>query len=56
MENERIDEINSVINMIQSICEKSKISLVPYKRKNGEYVIGVHDNIIDKTYIVALDK
>ena len=46
----RIEEINGVINIIQSLCEQSEISLVPYKTKSGVYVTGVHDNTTNKTY------
>ena len=53
MEN-RIEEINSVINIIHSLCEKSEIALVPYKTKNGVYVTGIHDNTTNKTYILTL--
>ena len=53
MEN-RIEEINGVINIIHSLCEKSEITLVPYKTKNGIYVTGVHDNTTNKTYILTL--
>lgn len=51
----RIEEINGVINIIQSLCEQSEISLVPYKTKSGVYVTGVHDNTTNKTYVLTLD-
>ena len=54
MEN-RIEEINGVINIIQSLCEQNKIALVPYKTKSGMYVTGVHDSTTNKTYILTLD-
>ena len=54
MEN-RIEEINGVINIIQSLCEQNKIALIPYKTKSGIYVTGVHDNTTNKTYILTLD-
>ena len=50
----RIEEINSIINIIHALCEKSGITLIPYELKNGVYVTGVHDEIENKTYALKL--
>ena len=39
-----------IINLIESMCIKNNISLVPYRLKNGTYITAIHDHLEDVTY------
>lgn len=43
-------EIQMVMNLIQAMCIKNDISLVPYRLKNGTYITAIHDHLEDVTY------
>ena len=49
-------EIQMVMDLIQAMCEKNNISLVPYRLKNGTYVTSVYDHLEDVTYVLTKNK
>lgn len=53
--NERQQEINFTINMIQKLCEECNICLVAKERKGVKYV-GIHDNVEDMDYCLIKNK
>lgn len=53
--NERQQEINFTIDIIQKLCEECNICLMPMERKGIKYV-GIHDNVDDKDYCLIKNK
>lgn len=49
-------EVQMIINLIESMCIKNNISLVPYRLKNGTYVTSVYDHLEDVTYVLTKEK
>lgn len=49
-------EVQMIINLIESMCIKNNISLVPYRLKNGTYVTSVYDNLEDVNYVITKEK
>lgn len=45
-----------IISLIESMCIKNNISLVPYRLKNGTYVTSVYDNLEDVNYVITKEK
>ena len=48
--NERESQISWVMSMIQDLCEKFEISIIPYKRCDGVLMILVEDATNGKQY------
>lgn len=49
-------EVQMVINLIEVMCKKNNISLVPYRLKNETYVTSVYDHLEDVTYVLTKNK
>lgn len=49
-------EVQMIINIIESMCIKNKISLVPYRLKNGTYVTAVYDHLENVDYVLTKEK
>lgn len=49
MDEDRINEINFVLNMIQNLCEETKIGLVA-KEVKGQLMVVVQDATTGKEY------
>ena len=49
-------EIQMVMSLIQSMCIKNNISLVPYILKNGTYITAIHDHLEDAIYALTKNK
>ena len=43
-------EIESAMSFIQSVCERTNISLVPYEVENGKLIIAIEDNTTGQRY------
>ena len=56
LDDNRKIEIQMVINLIEVMCKKNNISLVPYRLKNGTYVTSVYDHLEDVTYVLTKEK
>lgn len=52
---ERMKEVNFVVNMIQGLCEEAKICIFAKERK-GIKMVCIHDNIDDKDYMLSNNK
>ena len=42
LDDNRKIEVQMIINLIETMCKKNNISLVPYRFKNGTYVTSVY--------------
>jgi hypothetical protein len=51
----RTDEINTVLAIINSICEKTDTALIPYDL-HGVDVVAILDNQTGKVYAICRDK
>jgi hypothetical protein len=52
---DRKDEINCVLNLINSMCETANISLIP-KAWKGTWIVAVKDETDGKEYAIARSK
>ena len=50
----REEEIVDVINMVQDLCERYEISLLPYTREDGTQLIIVEDARNGKRYALGI--
>ena len=56
LDDNRKIEVQMIINLIETMCKKNNISLVPYRFKNGTYVTSVYDHLEDVTYVLTKNK
>lgn len=52
MSNERLEEIESVMTIIESLCNQYEIALIAKKVKTKNYVV-IHDNLTKKEYVIV---
>lgn len=52
---ERINEINFVVDLVQKLCEEADIALIPKERK-GKLIIAVRDARDEKEYCIQKNK
>lgn len=53
---ERTEEINCVVNMMDKMCRAAGIALIPAKLPNGVHVVGIYDNKTGKTHALMEEK
>ena len=54
--NERENQISFVMSIIQELCEKYEICIVPYRHKDGTLMVLVKDNKNGKQYALIKNK
>ena len=54
--NERENQISFVMSIIQELCEKYEICIVPYRHKDGTLMVLVEDDKNGKQYVLINNK
>lgn len=53
---DRANEINFAMDLVQKICEQTEIGIVPYKRKDGQLMVVIEDARNGKQYALIKNK
>lgn len=56
MSNERVEIIENVVAVMNSLCNKCNIELIPKELKNKKLAVVIHDKTTGKEYVMVKSK